>query len=373
MMSNPHVRRAWRRKPVLSLAGLTVLVLLAVATLRPSAAPAVAAKAPNFTLSRLNGAGRLSLRALRGHPVLVNFWSSTCDACKAEMPALEAAYRRFRSRGLVILGVDTDGDRPADARAMARRFGLTYPLVADTWETVTDLYGVAGFPTSAFVDTAGRLLGTLPGAVDATAIRCGFRLPGAGPCPAGVLPTPPPSSAGGAPSLSVADDVFSATQWRAHPFTLIDQYGARVSLASLRGKVVALTFLSAACRGQCPIMGRALARVQRLLGRDSRKVALVTISVEPEVDFPATAITFALESGLGHDWLYLTASRQTLTPIWRGYGAAAAPPPMPGHPSTDPIHSLFLYLIDRHGYIRALFDAPFQSSRVATAMRALLH
>ncbi len=110
-------RGRWRRATV-GLAGTLAVILFGTALLRPATAVPTTAAAPSFTLPLLAGDGRLALEALRGHAVLLNFWASYCDACKQEMPALEAAYRRYQSRGVALVGVDTLGDVPADARTL---------------------------------------------------------------------------------------------------------------------------------------------------------------------------------------------------------------------------------------------------------------
>src|ERR671939_2048407 len=65
-----------------------------------------AGPAPAFDLPRLDGRGRVSLASLRGKAVIVNFWASWCVPCKDESPRLEAAWQRYRDRGVVVLGVD---------------------------------------------------------------------------------------------------------------------------------------------------------------------------------------------------------------------------------------------------------------------------
>ncbi len=168
-------RGRWRRVAV-GLAGTLAMTLLGTTLLRPSTAAQTTAVTPTFTLPLLAGNGQFALGALRGHPVLLNFWASYCDACKQEMPTLEAAYRRYRARGVVLVGVDTLGDVPADARALVRRMGLTYPMVLDARQDVADRYNVAGLPTSVFIDAAGRVRGTVVGAIDDATLRCGWGL-----------------------------------------------------------------------------------------------------------------------------------------------------------------------------------------------------
>jgi cytochrome c biogenesis protein CcmG/thiol:disulfide interchange protein DsbE len=127
--------------------------------------------APAFRLPRLDREGELSLAALRGKAVVLNFWASWCKPCEEEAPLLEQAWRRYRSRGLVVVGIDAQ-DFAGDARRFARKNGMSYPLVRDgPGRTVTD-YGVTGFPETFFVNRRGRLVGErISGAVDEERLR----------------------------------------------------------------------------------------------------------------------------------------------------------------------------------------------------------
>src|SRR5438067_2188625 len=72
-------------------------------------------QAPGFTLQRLDRAGTLSLASLRGKAVVLNFWASWCGPCRDEAHILQGAWRRYRDRGVVVLGVDQE-DLAGDAR-----------------------------------------------------------------------------------------------------------------------------------------------------------------------------------------------------------------------------------------------------------------
>ena len=116
-------------------------------------------QAPNFALARLDRPGRLSLASLRGKAVVLNFWASWCIPCKEEAPRLEAAWRRWRTRGVVILGVDAN-DFSGDAKRFIHRHRVTYPVVHDRGGSkVVAPYGLTGFPETFFVDRAGKLVG----------------------------------------------------------------------------------------------------------------------------------------------------------------------------------------------------------------------
>jgi cytochrome c biogenesis protein CcmG/thiol:disulfide interchange protein DsbE len=121
--------------------------------------PKVGAPAPSFSLARLDGAGAVSLRSLRGKTVVLNFWASWCDPCKREAPALEQLWQQYRGKGVVVLGVDS-GDAKRDANRFLSAHGITYPIVVDPRELVAaNRYGVPGLPATFVVDPRGRLVG----------------------------------------------------------------------------------------------------------------------------------------------------------------------------------------------------------------------
>lgn len=122
--------------------------------------------APELVLERLDQPGTLSLADLRGKGVVVNYWASWCIPCREESPFLQETYRRLRSRGLVVVGVDAQDFR-SDARAFMARYGLTYPIVYDGEGSTLGRWGVVGFPETFFVDRRGRLVGErIQGGVD---------------------------------------------------------------------------------------------------------------------------------------------------------------------------------------------------------------
>ena len=119
------------------------------------ALPRVGSLAPDFSLRALDGT-TVTLSALRGHAVLINFWASWCIACRAEAPELEASFKQFGSKGLIILGIDDfSNDKLADVQAYVSQYKLTFPILLDEKGNVFDTYRIPGLPTSFFVDANG--------------------------------------------------------------------------------------------------------------------------------------------------------------------------------------------------------------------------
>jgi cytochrome c biogenesis protein CcmG/thiol:disulfide interchange protein DsbE len=152
---------------LLLVAGLLALFGWGQLTKAPAKAPRAGGPAPGFELERLGG-GTVSLAALRGHPVIVNFWATWCGPCKKESAELERTYRRYRSQGLVVVGIDTS-DLTGDTRAFVRKYGLTYPIARDKGTKTFVAYGIIQVPETFFVDRRGRLVGEhVPGGVNAS-------------------------------------------------------------------------------------------------------------------------------------------------------------------------------------------------------------
>ncbi len=115
--------------------------------------PAVDHPAPDFTLVRLDTGEETTLSNLRGKPIILNFWATWCHPCRAEMPALQAAYERYGD-DLLVLGVD-QGEESGVVGKFIEEFGITFPILMDTAMSVSSDYRILGLPTTFFIDSQG--------------------------------------------------------------------------------------------------------------------------------------------------------------------------------------------------------------------------
>lgn len=107
---------------------------------------------------RLNDEGTTSIADYRGKVVLLNFWASWCEPCKAESPAIERAYRKYKDKGLVVLGADVD-DLSGDANKFIIENKLTYPILRYTSANATKDFGTKRMPESFIIDREGNVAG----------------------------------------------------------------------------------------------------------------------------------------------------------------------------------------------------------------------
>jgi cytochrome c biogenesis protein CcmG/thiol:disulfide interchange protein DsbE len=99
----------------------------------------------------------MTLAALRGKVVVLNFWASWCyPACYEEAPVLERGWRAYRDRDVVVLGVDIQ-DKDEAGLKFIRDFSLTFPNAPDPAGKVSVDYGVYGVPETFFIDRQGRI------------------------------------------------------------------------------------------------------------------------------------------------------------------------------------------------------------------------
>jgi cytochrome oxidase Cu insertion factor (SCO1/SenC/PrrC family) len=133
-------------------------------------------------------------------------------------------------------------------------------------------------------------------------------------------------------------------------FQLTDQHGRTVSLASLRGKVVLLTFLDPVCTSDCPLIAQEFRAAGQLLGAASKQVELVAVVANPVYHQVTDTQAFDRAERLSQvpNWLYLTGSVPQLQQVWKNYAITAEILPA----GSMIAHEDVAYVIDRAGHVR---------------------
>jgi cytochrome c biogenesis protein CcmG, thiol:disulfide interchange protein DsbE len=124
--------------------------------------------APQATLSLplLNGSGQTELGDQRGKVVVLNFWASWCEPCRAEAKLLQRAHRTLQQSGSGTVIGATYNDAPPDSRKFEREFKITYPSVRDVGTNLAKAYGTRALPETFVLDGNGRIVAISRGQIN---------------------------------------------------------------------------------------------------------------------------------------------------------------------------------------------------------------
>ncbi|MDD2894005.1 MAG: TlpA disulfide reductase family protein [Halothiobacillaceae bacterium] len=114
--------------------------------------------APDASLAMLD-APATTLAALRGQPVLLTFWATSCPGCIEEIPLLSELHKAYAARGLRVIGVAMNYDKEAQIRALRDRLQVAYPLAWDKDGSVSTAMGTVRLtPTTFLLDPQGQVV-----------------------------------------------------------------------------------------------------------------------------------------------------------------------------------------------------------------------
>ena len=130
-----------------------------------SATSSAGTLAPDFTGRDVAGQTFRLSDHLGKDVVLLDFWSTFCEPCKAEFPHLTAMYHGDKAKGLLVVGVAMDGpETVADVPAFVKRFDIDFPVITDDDSRIASLYNPKkSMPLSVLIDKAGRIVAVREG------------------------------------------------------------------------------------------------------------------------------------------------------------------------------------------------------------------
>ena len=134
-------------------------------------APAGLKDSPEITLLTIDGK-ELQLASLRGKPLLLTFWATSCPGCIREMPHLIELYEELSPQGLEIIGVAMSYDKPSHVLSMRKARNIPYPVALDIHGAAAQAFGnVRLTPTSFLIAPDGRIVFQKIGEMDMPTLR----------------------------------------------------------------------------------------------------------------------------------------------------------------------------------------------------------
>jgi cytochrome c biogenesis protein CcmG, thiol:disulfide interchange protein DsbE len=154
---------------------------VALAVLAPQARGGAPAIAPDFERKDLDGHS-IRLSRYRGKLVLLSFWATWCEPCRAEAPRFSRWQQQYGPHGLQVVGISMDDDA-APVAEFVRQLHLVYPIIVGDAPLAERFGGVLGLPLAFLIDPKGRIIARYRGEPDLDRMEAGIRA---------ALPSPAP-------------------------------------------------------------------------------------------------------------------------------------------------------------------------------------
>jgi peroxiredoxin len=121
-------------------------------------------KAPDFTVKSLDGE-IIKLSEWLGKPVILRFWSTECKYCRADTPAFNHYFERYKDKGLRVVYVNTEEESTAIVKEFVKDLEIPFPVVMEGGREMGLLYNVKIVPQTIIIDPEGVILTAILGAV----------------------------------------------------------------------------------------------------------------------------------------------------------------------------------------------------------------
>ena len=98
----------------------------------------------------------ISMDKFKGKVVLVDFWASWCGPCKSAMPAYDELYKKYKTKGFAVVGINVDDEMNSGAGFLSE-FPVSFPVAYDQGKKFIEKVGVSTMPTSFLIDRKGKI------------------------------------------------------------------------------------------------------------------------------------------------------------------------------------------------------------------------
>jgi thiol-disulfide isomerase/thioredoxin len=121
-----------------------------------ASAPSDFKPAPNFELPDVNGR-KVRLSDFKGKVIILDFWATWCPPCRAEIPGFIELYKKYKDKGVEIIGISLDEGGVRDVLPFMKEFGINYTILIGNYKVTQDYGGIRGIPTTFVIDKKGNI------------------------------------------------------------------------------------------------------------------------------------------------------------------------------------------------------------------------